>query len=140
MGVEIQMSGKQRSGENRQAKRYRYRGGAIVRRLDSDPSLPGLVLELSSQGCRLRLPDLTDFEVGAAVDIAVNSRGASFRAIGWVRHRSWTRKQIGVAFLNLSRRGEADLLELIADLEAQEQGGLPGVPEITVLRYAALPG
>jgi hypothetical protein len=137
MGVELQMSGKQRSVENRQVKRYRYRGGAAVRRLDTDPTQPGLVLELSIQGCRLRLPDLTDFEVGAAVDIAVSSHGASFRALGWVRHRSWTRKQLGIAFVNLSQRGEADLMELIADLEAEEQAD--GLPEITVMRYANLP-
>ena len=135
MGVELQMSGKRRSAENRQAKRYRYRGEVTVRRLDSDPTQPGLVLELSTQGCRLRLPDLSEFEVGSIVDIAVSSRAVSFRALGSVRHRSWTRRQLGIAFVNLSRRGESDLIDLIADLEAEAQAGRSGLQQITVFKY-----
>src|SRR5580658_4740297 len=132
MGVELQMSGKPRSAENRQAKRYRYRGAVTVRRLESDPSLAGLILELSTTGCLLRLPDLTEYEVGSVVDIAVNSRAVAFRALGSVRHRSWTRGLPGIAFVNLSRRGQSDLLDLIADLEATEKAGSSGVHEITV--------
>jgi len=135
MGVELQMTGKRRSGENRQAKRYRYRGAVTVRRLESDPSLLGLILELSTTGCLLRLPDISEFEVGSVVDIAVNSRAVAFRALGSIRHRSHTRRLVGIAFVNLSRRGQSDLLDLIADLEATDKAGGSGVREITVYKY-----
>jgi c-di-GMP-binding flagellar brake protein YcgR len=135
MGIEIQMSGTPRSAENRQAKRYRYRGAVTVRRLESDPSFSGLILELSTTGCLLRLPDISEFEVGSVVDIAVNSRAVAFRALGSVRHRSHTRSLLGVAFVNLSRRGQSELLDLIADLEATEKAGDSGVHEITVFKY-----
>jgi hypothetical protein len=135
MGIELPMSGTRRTVENRQAKRYRYRGAVVVRRLESDPVLPGLVLELSTQGCLLRLPDLSEFAVGTVVDIVVSSHLVSFRALGSVRHRSRTRRVIGVSFVNLSRRGESDLLDLIADLEAEEQAGRAGVHQITVFRH-----
>jgi len=131
------MSGRRRSVENRQARRYRYRGAVVVRRLESDPSHAGLILELSTHGCLLRLPNVADFEVGAVLDLAVNSRMVAFRALGSVRHRSWIRRVLGIAFENLSQRGEADLLALIADLEAEEQAGRSGVPQITVFRYDA---
>lgn len=137
MGVELPMSGRSRSVENRQARRYRYRGAAVVRRLESDPSHAGLILDLSTQGCLLRLPNVAGFEVGAVLDIAVNSRMVMFRALGSVRHRSWNRRALGIAFEKLSQRGEADLLALIADLEAEEQAGRSGVPQITVFRYDA---
>ena len=135
MGVEIQMSGERRSAENRQAKRYRYRGDATVRRLESEPSLAGRILDLSVHGCLLRLPDLSDFHIGAPVDLAVNSTTVAFRALGSVRHISHTRRLLGVSFVNLTRRGETELQELIAELESAEHHGHDDAHKISVLHY-----
>jgi hypothetical protein len=135
MGIEIRMSGTPRSTENRQVKRYRYRGQAILRRLDEGESLPARILNLSLRGCLLRLPDLSDFAVGALVDLGVSTSLATFRALGSIRHCSHRRRLLGISFVNLTRRGEAELLDLIADLEAAEQAGNSGVHQITIYKY-----
>jgi hypothetical protein len=137
MGVEIKMSGEPRPAEKRQARRYRYRGETTVRRLNSDPSLPGCILNLSTRGCLLRLPDLSDFEIGTLVDISVHSKLIAFRALGSVRHCSRNRRLLGISFTNLSQRGEAALLDLIADLEANAQAGRSAIHQITVFPYDA---
>jgi c-di-GMP-binding flagellar brake protein YcgR len=139
MGIEIQMTANQRSTENRQFPRYRYRGEAVLRRLDSDPALPARVLDLSATGCLLRLPDLSEFEVGAMIDIYIHSAVAAFRALGSVRHRAHTRRVLGIAFVNLSKRGQTELFALIAELESAEQSGQPAVHEISVLRHPTNP-
>ena len=134
MGIEIQMTGKPRSVEHRQAKRYRFRGDATVRRLDAAPALRGRVLDLSERGCLLRLPDLSDLKVDELVDLSVKSNAVSFRAVGEVRRCDPDRWRIGISFVNLTRRGEADLLDLIADLETAQQLGRACVQEIRVMR------
>jgi hypothetical protein len=139
MGVEIKMSGGPRPAEKRQARRYRYRAETMVRRLNSDPSLAGCILNLSARGCLLRLPELSDYETGTLVDVSVNSRLIAFRALGSVRHCSRNRRLLGISFLNLSQRGEAALLDLIADLEADAQAGRSGVHQINVFRCDAPP-
>ena len=137
MGIEIQMSGKQRSAENRQTRRFRYRGQATVRRLESDPSLPATILDLSAQGCLLRLPDLADFAVGTLIDMSINSDTVAFRALGSVRHRAHTRRVLGISFMHLSRRGEADLFALIDDLGSAPPSTRPVLQEISVSRHLA---
>ncbi|MGD0796415.1 MAG: PilZ domain-containing protein [Acidobacteriaceae bacterium] len=139
MGIEIQMPANQRATENRQSPRYRYRGDATVRRLDSDPTLPGRVLDLSARGCLLRLPDLSDFQPNTLVDLHIHASTVAFRALGSVRHRARTRRVIGISFVNLSQRGQAELLALIAELESDEQSGHPVVQEITLLRHTDEP-
>jgi hypothetical protein len=138
MGVEIQMIGTTRSIEKREAKRYRYKGDATVRRLEYDESQNGRILDLSVRGCLLRLPDLSDLTIGALVDISLSSRLVSLRALGSVRHCSRSRKLLGIAFVNLSRRCEADLLELIDDLDSAEQMGSAAAPKIAILRHIEL--
>jgi len=139
MGIEIPISTKQPTVENRQAKRYRYRGDATVRRLELGEPLPGCILDLSARGCLLRLPDLTNLEVDAVVDMSINSKLVAFRAVGSVRHCSPNRHLIGISFMSLSRRGEADLLELIAELESAEEAGRGCVQEIRVSRLEERP-
>ena len=106
-----------------------------MRRLESEPSLAGRILDLSVHGCLLRLPDLSDFQVGAPVDLAVNSSTVAFRALGSVRHISHTRSLLGISFVNLTRRGEAELQELIGELESGEHLGQSDSPKISVLHY-----
>ena len=135
MGVEIQMNGARRLVENRQAKRYRYQADAAVRRLELPDTLPGRILDLSVRGCLLRLPNLSDFAVNSLVDVCVNSSAVTFRALGSVRHCSHNRRLIGLSFVNLTRRGQVDLLELIAELEAAEQAGQSLTHRIVVLKH-----
>ncbi|MGP8260148.1 MAG: PilZ domain-containing protein [Acidobacteriaceae bacterium] len=139
MGIEIPITTKQRTSEKRQSKRYRYRGDAKVRQLESDFSLPGRVLDLSARGCLLQMPNLSDFAVDTLVDMCVNTGWVSFRALGSVRHVNLIHWRIGISFVKLTRRGESELLELIADLEKAEQAGRSGVLEISIARHSGPP-
>jgi hypothetical protein len=135
MGIELTMSANRRSAENRLVPRYRFRGEATVRRLESDPTLPGQLLELSTHGCLLRLPDLSEFAVGTFIDLYIDTGKVAFRALGSIRHRAHTRRVLGISFLHLSRRGEADLFALIDDLGSAPPSARPVLQEITVSRH-----
>jgi hypothetical protein len=50
MGIEIPITTRQMTAEKRATKRYRYRGNAKVRQLESELLLPGRVLDLSARG------------------------------------------------------------------------------------------
>jgi hypothetical protein len=139
MGIETPISTKQRTPEKRETKRYRFRGDAKLRRLESDHSLPGRILDLSAHGCLLQVPDLSDFAVDTLVDMCVNTGWVSFRALGSVRHRNRKHLRIGISFVNLSRRGESELRELIADLEKAERAGRSDVLEISIARHKGAP-
>ena len=139
MGIEIPITTKQRTSERRQTKRYRFRGDAKVRQLETERSLPGRVLDLSARGCLLQMPDLSAFAVDTLVDMSVNTGWVSFRALGSVRHVNLNHWRIGISFVKLTRRGESELLELIADLEEAERAGRSGVLEISLARHNGSP-
>ena len=139
MGIEIPITTKQRTSEQRQTKRYRYRGNAKVRQLETDLSLSGRILDLSARGCLLQMPDLSAFAVDTLVDMCVNTGWVSFRALGSVRHVNLNHWRIGISFVKLSRRGESELLELITDLEEAERAGRSGVLEISIARHTGSP-
>jgi len=139
MGIEIPITTKQWTSEKRQNKRYRYRGDAKVRQLESELSLSGRILDLSARGCLLQMPNLPEFAVDTLVDMCVNTGWVSFRALGSVRHCNLIHWRIGISFLKLTRRGESELLELIADLEEAEQAGRSDVLEISIVRHKGAP-
>jgi hypothetical protein len=71
--------------------------------------------------------------------MSVNSGWVSFRALGSVRHFNLYRWRIGISFVKLTLRGEAELLELIADLEEAERAGRTDVLEISIARHRGSP-
>jgi hypothetical protein len=107
--------------ENRRAKRYRYSADATLRQLGSGLTFPGVLLDLSHRGCLIRLIDSADVEIGTFFDLSVNSNAVAFRALGEVRHCSLEPCLIGISFVNLNRRGPADVRDLIAELEKPER-------------------
>ncbi len=139
MGIEIPITTKLRTSERRQSKRYRYRGDAKLRQLETDLSLSGRILDLSARGCLLQMPDLSAYAVDTLVDMCVNTGWVSFRVLGSVRHVNPNHWRIGISFLKLSRRSESELLELIAGLEEAERAGRSGVLEIGIARHTGSP-
>jgi len=135
MGIEIPITAKQRTPEKREAKRYRFRGDAKVRQLETELALTGRIIDLSQRGCLLQMPSLSDYAVDTLVDMSVNTAWVSFRALGSVRHINLNHWRIGISFVKLTRRGEAELLELIGDLEKAEEAGRSGVLEISIARH-----
>ena len=139
MGIEIPITTRQKTSEKRQSKRYRYRGNANVRQLETDLLLSGRILDLSARGCLLQMPDLSAFAIGTLVDMCVNTGWVSFRALGSVRHVNLNHWRIGISFVKLNRRGESELLELIAAIEEAERAGRSGVLEISVEKHTGPP-
>ena len=139
VGKEIQMRGNGGSADQRQARRYRLRGEATARPLETDITMPGRVIDLSAQGCLLMVPSLTGFEIGTIVDMSVSTDTVTFRALGRVRHRAPDHWRLGVSFVDLSRRGKSELSQLIEVLEEAAQQGRPTMCEVTVLRVAEYP-
>jgi hypothetical protein len=139
MGIEIPITTRQKTSEKRESKRYRYRGNAKVRQLETDLLLSGRILDLSARGCLLQMPDLSAFAIDTLVDMCVNTGWVSFRALGSVRHVNLNHWRIGISFVKLNHRGESELLELIAALEEAERVGRSGVLEISIERHTGPP-
>jgi len=107
--------------ENRRTKRYRYSAEATLRQLERGLTLQGVLLDLSHRGCLIRLIDSADIEIGTFLDLSVTSNAVAFRALGEVRHCSGEPCLVGISFMNLNRRGPADVRDLIAELESHQQ-------------------
>jgi hypothetical protein len=136
MGIEIEMPGNGGSAEHRSAKRFRLRGEATARALESDISLPGRVLDLSARGCLLVVPSLAPFAVDTLVDLSIRAANVNFRAVGSVRHHVPNHWRLGISFVNLSRRGQAELVELLEALELAEKQGRADGCEIRVMQIS----
>ena len=101
--------------------------------------MPGRIIDVSTSGCLLVVPCLAKFDIGTFVDMSVTTNTATFRALGTIRHCVPNHWRVGVSFVNLSRRGQAELLQLIAALEAAKQSGRPHSHEVTILRLDERP-
>lgn len=139
MGIEIQMPGNAGSAEHRRAMRYRLRGEAMARPLDTDALMPGRVLDISPFGCLLAMPFLSPFEIGSLVDMSISTISVAFRALGVVRHLLPDHWRVGVSFVNLNRCGETELCQLIESLKLAHQAGRAATHEVTVIRHVERP-
>jgi hypothetical protein len=139
MGIEIQMRGNGGSAEHRHSRRYRLGGEATARPLDTDVTMPGRIIDLSASGCLLTVPCLANFEVNTFVDMSVSTSAVTFRALGSIRHRVLNNWRIGISFINLSRRGQSELSQLIELLAAAERSGRRNSHEVTILSLAERP-
>jgi hypothetical protein len=139
MGIEIEMPGNGGSAEHRRARRYRLLGQATARPLDTDVTMPGRVIDVSTSGCLLVVPCLAKFDIDTFVDVCVTTNTATFRALASIRHCVPNHWRVGVSFVNLSRRGQEELAQLIDALEAAKRSGRRHTHEVTVLRLAEQP-
>lgn len=103
--------------ELRTAPRFACSGTAKIDALGGLPGQPGKIRDLSLGGCLLELQKPKTFQHGSVIELTLQSRGTVFRVMGNVTERP-DQTLIGVKFLKLSTRGQLELEELIADLEA----------------------
>jgi hypothetical protein len=139
MGIEIQMTGNGGSAEHRRTRRYRLRGDATARVLDSDVALPGRILDLSLRGCLLTLPSLARVEIDSLLDMSISTTAVSFRALGSVRYYLPNYWRIGVSFVNLTERGQSELSQLIDALKVADQMSRPRACQVAVLKLYVRP-
>lgn len=139
MGIEIPITTRQGTSDQRQSKRYRHRGHAKVRQLEADLSQAGRILNLSARGCLLQMSSVSDFAVDTIVDMCVKTSWISFRALGSVRHRNLISRKLGISFVKLTQRGESELLDIISELELAGQAGNSSVMEISIAKHIGPP-
>lgn len=102
--------------ERRQCPRFQCGGEAEIRSLASGLCRSGTIVNLSLQGCLVRLGDDPCFRKGEAVEMTFCVRQLPVRIQGLVRQRHLG-PGIGVEFTLLAERGKRRLVELIAELE-----------------------
>jgi c-di-GMP-binding flagellar brake protein YcgR len=139
MGKEIPITTGQRMLEQRQNQRYKSQGNAKVRKLETELLYAGRILDISARGCLLQMPGPSPFTVDTLVDMSVNTSWVTFRALGSVRNIHQNHWKIGVSFVKLTQRGEAELLELIASLEKAKQSKRSSVLEMSIARHDPSP-
>jgi hypothetical protein len=133
------MHGNGGSAEHRRARRFRLPGQVTARPLETDITMPGRVIDLSASGCLLMVPCLAKFQIDTFVDLSVTAGAVTFRALGSIRHCVPNHWRIGISFVNLTRRGQSELTQLIEALETAQREGRPNSAQITVLSLAERP-
>ncbi len=104
--------------EKRATKRYAHTAQVTVRALEQTRPIAASLLNLSLGGCLIRLSQSVEWTVDSGLEVILKSPWLSCRAVGTLRKSSDDGILMGIAFRSLSASGRADLVQLIADLEA----------------------
>ncbi len=85
------------------------------------------IVDLSLRGCHLRSDDPFTGKAGRPVEITFKVNGVAFRLSGVVQ---WTdgRTQLGIHFVNMIPRREAELAEVIEEMAATARAKAPTLP------------
>lgn len=110
--------------ERRVHPRYVYPGEVFVVPGGEGEAHPGRIVDLSLEGCLIRLPGTPALAKALFVDLSFRSGDLAFRASGTVRSQ---RSQadgsllIGISLHALGTRGRAELNELLASLKKSKR-------------------
>jgi hypothetical protein len=102
--------------DRRQHPRFQCGGEAEIRSLASGLRRSGMIVNLSLQGCLVRLGNDPCFRKDEAVEMTFCVRQLPVRIQGFIRQRQLG-PGVGVEFTLLAERGKRRLLELIAELD-----------------------
>lgn len=108
------------SGVDRRAhKRYRCNGCATIAIVPSLPAAEARLHDISLSGCALRLLALDEFEPEMRVELRICSPYLAFRALGHICFARSTSRMVRLRYIDLNLRGQADILNFIADEESR---------------------
>ena len=107
--------------ERRATRRYAHTAQVTVRALEQSRPIKAALLNLSLGGCLIRLSQSAEWTVDAGLEVVLKSPWLSCRAIGTLRKTTEGGILLGIAFRDLGSRGGADLAQLIAELELDQQ-------------------
>jgi hypothetical protein len=98
--------------------------GAASLLLSPERNMQCRLTDLSLEGCRLRTVERFNAELGLQVQVAFRVNGLTFRFSGITE---WTNRwnQVGIRFIDVPRRSQADLADLIGEL-VEEVAALAG--------------
>jgi hypothetical protein len=102
--------------ERRKEARYLCFGQVKLHRI---PGIvrSGRIIDLSLGGCLIEMRSPVSVSQGAAIELAVQMKGAALRMLGNVSFIDRPRPGlIGISFVRLSERGQLQLSELVAEL------------------------
>lgn len=107
--------------ERRADPRYAVEGPAAIVIIEQGVGFRCSVLDLSLSGCRLRTSLRFPGSAWDRVEVSFKLRGISLRFNGQIQ---WIdgRQKVGIRFMNLTPRRRAELSEILAEVEAQNQG------------------
>jgi len=103
--------------ERRSFPRYAVDCPATITPLAGSGTIKGRMVDLSRGGCRLMMPERVTIGILARVEVQFQLRGIAFRVVG-VTAGTRTSKSFAVRFLDLPRRREEELSEVLAEVAA----------------------
>ena len=106
--------------ERRAFPRYAVDCPATITLLGGVGKIAGRMVDLSRGGCRLATPERMLVGILARVEVQFQLRGLAFRIVG-VTAGTRTGKSFAVRFLDLPRRREEELAEVLAEVAAANQ-------------------
>jgi hypothetical protein len=108
------------SSERRSGSRYTVDEAATLVLLSQGATLPARLTEISLEGCRLGLDRQAGISTPAGIEVMFRINGIGFRMSG-IMHWIDGHKTAGIEFSGLAERRRQSLVELLAELEAQER-------------------
>lgn len=114
--------------ERRAFPRYRVDCPATITPLGGLGKIAGRMVDLSRGGCRLSTPERALMGILARVEVQFQLRGIAFRIVG-VMAGTRTGKSFAIRFLDLPRRREEELAEVLAEVAAANLAA-EGKPEV----------
>jgi hypothetical protein len=104
--------------ERRKEPRYLCFGQVKLNRLPG-AILPGRIIDLSLGGCLIAMQRPAPVSQGSVVELTIQTRGTALRMIGIITFLGrQAPRWMGISFKKMSKRGELQLMEIIAELEA----------------------
>jgi hypothetical protein len=110
--------------ERRAQPRHTVDTFASIILVHSGSRLSGWILDLSLGGCRIRTDSRFPVGIYTRVETEFRVEGLPFRLAGVVQ-AIYDRKLVGIQFLDVSERKNAQLEQLIAEIDARDANGKP---------------
>lgn len=106
------------ASERRKEPRYLCFGQVKLNRLPG-AILPGRIIDLSLGGCLIAMQRPAPVSQGSIVELTIQTRGTALRMIGVITFVGrQAPRWMGISFEKMSKRGQLQLAEVIAELEA----------------------
>jgi len=108
---------------------------AIVQIVGSGMHLPGTMIDLSQEGCRLRMRERVFARARWPVEVAFKANGVAFRISGIVE---WTdnRNLLGIRFVNVAPQRMVELAEVLGGMAAAAETQAEAVSKLVAEQLA----
>ena len=99
---------------------------AVVQVVGSGLPMPGILIDLSQEGCRLRTRDRACARARWHVEVMFKINGVSFRLSGIVEWVDRSNDILGIRFVNVAPERMLELAEVLGEVAAAVRPGEPG--------------